>query len=88
MNVAVTVEDSPSEGILLQGGDALGLYQGTPIHERGMGYNLVLPDKITVYRLPLISACHTQRELREEVRLTVFHEVGHYYGLDDDEIPF
>ena len=88
VNVAVTVEDVPSSELLMPGDDPLGLYQGTPIQERGTGYTMVLPDKITVYRLPLLSTCHTQRELRDEVRLTVLHEVGHYFGLDDDEIPF
>lgn len=88
VNVAVTVDDLPTRGTLSPGPDPLGLYQGTPIQERGTGYTMVLPDKISIYRLPLLSACHTQRELREEVRLTVFHEIGHYFGLDDHELPF
>ncbi len=85
-NVAVTVEDRPSdEGPY---GGSLGLYQGTPIGERGSSYTLVMPDKITIYRLPLLAACHTLRELEEEVQLTVLHEVGHYFGLGEHEIPF
>ena len=62
--------------------------EGTPIGLRGTDYSLALPDKITVYRRPLLAACHTQRELRDEVRLTVLHEIGHYFGIDDAELPF
>lgn len=86
-NVAVTVEDHPSEEVRREGG-ALGLYQGTPVGERGTGYTMVLPDKITIYRTPLLAACHSQQELRDEVRLTVLHEIGHYFGIDDSELPF
>ncbi len=86
-NVAVTVEEQPSRMIRLEGG-ALGLYEGTPIGLRGTDYTMALPDKITVYRRPLLAACHTQRELRDEVRLTVLHEIGHYFGIDDSELPF
>ena len=86
-NIAITVEDYPSFDDA--GGEGpLGLYQGTPIGERGTGYTMVLPDKITVYRLPLLAVCDTQRELRHEVRLTVLHEIGHYFGMGDDELPF
>ena len=85
--MAVTVDEVPSRTIRLEGG-ALGLYEGTPIGLRGTDYSLALPDKITVYRRPLLAACHTQRELRDEVRLTVLHEIGHYFGIDDAELPF
>ncbi len=86
-NVAVTVEDDPSAAVRREGG-ALGLYEGTPIGERGTNYTFAMPDKITVYRRPLLATCGTQRELREEVRLTVLHEIGHYFGIDDAELPF
>ena len=86
-NVAVTVEDAPGPELALRG-PSLGLYQGTPIGERGSAYTLVMPDKITVYRLPLLAACHSLRELEAEVQLTILHEVGHYFGLDEHEIPF
>jgi predicted Zn-dependent protease with MMP-like domain len=49
---------------------------------------MVLPDKISIYRLPLLRACQSQRELREEVRLTVLHEIGHHFGISDEELPF
>jgi predicted Zn-dependent protease with MMP-like domain len=86
-NVAVTVDDLPPRLVRLEGG-ALGLYEGTPIGHRGTDYTMALPDKISVYRLPLLAACNSQRELREEVRLTVLHEVGHYFGIDDADLPF
>ncbi|MBM2809422.1 MAG: hypothetical protein HW416_181 [Chloroflexi bacterium] len=83
-NVAVTVADLPNQDT----GPALGLYEGTPVGERGSGYSLTLPDKISIYRLPLLAMCGSQSELKSEVQLTVLHEVGHYFGMDDDEIPF
>lgn len=86
-NVAVTVDDYPSAEVLREGG-ALGLYQGTPIGERGTGYSMVLPDKITIFRRPLLHACHSQEELRDEVHLTVLHEIAHFFGMDDPDIPF
>ena len=86
-NVAVTVDDFPSAEVRAEGG-ALGLYQGTPLGERGTGYSMVLPDKITVFRRPLLRACHSQEELRDEIRLTVLHEIGHFFGMDDHELPF
>jgi predicted Zn-dependent protease with MMP-like domain len=86
-NVAVTVDDIPPRGVRLEGG-ALGLYEGTPLAQRGSDYSMVLPDKISIYRLPLLQACHSQRELRDEVRLTVLHEIGHHFGISDAELPF
>ena len=81
-NVAVTIEDRPG------GDNPLGLYEGTPLGERGTGYTIVLPDKISIYRLPLLANCRSQRELRTEIELTVLHEIGHHFGLDDADIPF
>jgi predicted Zn-dependent protease with MMP-like domain len=83
----VVVEDDPPEEIMAEGG-ALGLYQGTPIGERGTMYGMLLPDKITIYRRPLLEACHSQGELKDEIRLTVLHEVGHFFGIEDHELPF
>jgi predicted Zn-dependent protease with MMP-like domain len=86
-NVAVTIEDGPPDS---DGGISgpLGFYQGTPVGERGTGYSMVLPDKITIYRKPLLVACHSQQELHDEVKLTVLHEIGHYFGIEDHELPF
>ena len=93
-NVAVTVEDRPSVEDLLSVGlnpktdTLLGLYQGVPLPERGPStYGLDLPDRIVVYRRPLLEACFSRRELLDEIRDTVIHELGHYFGLPEDELP-
>jgi len=93
-NVAVVVEDEPTEDDLFDAGldpdeDTLfGLYQGVALPERGGGsYGGTLPDRIVIYRLPLLEACSSRRELIREIRDTVVHEVGHYFGLDEDQLP-
>ena len=76
-NVAVTVEhDHGPPGLL-------GLYEGIPLTSRTTGYAGVLPDRITIYRLAICAVCQTEREVVEEVRRTVVHEVGHHFGVDD-----
>jgi predicted Zn-dependent protease with MMP-like domain len=70
----------------LRPGDWLfGLYEGTPLPERGLELPL-LPDRITVFMRPLLEACGSERELREEIRRTVLHELAHYFGLDEDRL--
>jgi predicted Zn-dependent protease with MMP-like domain len=91
-NVAVVVEDWPPASDDVGGEsddevDLLGLYHGVPIGERGSGYHLALPDRITVYRQPILAACRNEAEVRAEIRLTLVHEIGHYFGLGDDELP-
>lgn len=92
-NVVVAVEDEPEVELLEDMGldpeiDTLfGLYQGVALPERGWDYGNVLPDRIVVYRLPLLEACGSRRELLREIRLTVVHEVGHYFGLDEEDLP-
>jgi predicted Zn-dependent protease with MMP-like domain len=87
-NLAVVVEEwPPDDGDDGDGGDLLGLYQGIPYGERESGYNMVLPDRITIYRQTILAACRSEAEAREEIRLTVLHEIGHYFGLGDDELP-
>jgi len=66
--------------------DLLGLYQGIPIDQRGFYYGNVLPDKITLFQLPIESVCRTKEEIAEKVREVVIHEVGHYFGLDEDRL--
>jgi predicted Zn-dependent protease with MMP-like domain len=81
-NVAVTVEDEPPPGQPL-----LGLYEGVPWGKRGPHYAGALPDKITIYRLPLerISGGDPER-LRAEVRRVVFHEIAHHFGISDQRL--
>ena len=92
-NVAVTVEDEPTKEDLLSVGldpeydSLLGLYQGVPLPEREPSNYMSLPDRIFVYRLPLLEACSSRRELLREIRDTVVHELGHYFGLPEEELP-
>jgi predicted Zn-dependent protease with MMP-like domain len=79
-NVAVVVEDENPEDP-----DLFGLYHGVPLPERGDEAGM-LPDKISIYRVPLEECFPDPVELREEIRITVLHELGHYFGLDEDRI--
>jgi predicted Zn-dependent protease with MMP-like domain len=63
-----------------------GLYHGIPLTHRGEYYNLVPPDKISIYQGPIEDACETDDDVREQVRKTVLHELGHYFGIDDDRL--
>jgi predicted Zn-dependent protease with MMP-like domain len=94
-NVAVVIEDLPNEEQLKEQGiedpyELLGLYEGIPATERGESYGvggLPLPDKITVFKLStLAEAGEDARRIREVVRDTVWHEIGHYFGWDDDAL--
>lgn len=81
-NVAVTVEDEPPPGQNL-----LGLYEGVPWGKRGPYYAGALPDKITIYRLPLERIARGDPErLRFAVRRTVFHEIAHHFGISDQRL--
>jgi predicted Zn-dependent protease with MMP-like domain len=81
-NCVVLVEDDVAPG-----SDAvLGLYEGTPLTERGSWYGGVLPDRITIYRLPILRICDTYDDVVEEVLITVVHEVAHHFGIDDDAL--
>jgi len=90
-NVAVVVEDEPDDDVLCDLGldprrDSLyGLYQGTPIGERADLHD-GLPDRIVIYYLPLSEDFADEHHLRREIRRTVIHEVGHFFGLGDDRL--
>jgi predicted Zn-dependent protease with MMP-like domain len=79
-NVAVVVEDENPEDP-----DLLGLYHGVPLPERGDTAGM-LPDKISIYRVPLEESFPDPDELREEIRVTVLHELAHYFGMDEERI--
>ena len=68
------------------GADLLGLYEGVPLGERSHHDGSVLPDKITVFRGPLIRSCRSRREIRKAVRDTVLHEFAHYFGISDEHM--
>lgn len=80
-NVAVFVEEGRAASGLL------GLYQGIPLTKRDRGYEgMVLPDRITIYRGAILARCATEEEVVRQVRVTVIHEVGHHFGIDDDRL--
>ncbi len=81
-NVVLVVEAEPPPG---QEG-LLGLYEGIPLTQRDHWYAGVLPDRITIFRGPILRRCRTLEEVVEEVRVTVVHEVAHHFGIDDDEL--
>jgi predicted Zn-dependent protease with MMP-like domain len=91
-NVEIVIEDEPEPELLRSMGmdprrqTLFGLYQGVPLHLRGDSYGGVLPDKITIFYRPLLQACRTPGRVREQVRKTVIHEVGHFFGLSDKAI--
>lgn len=76
-NVAVTVEHGAGPPGLL------GLYEGIPLTSRTSQYAGVLPDRITIYQQAICAICHTEEEVADQVRRTVIHEIGHYFGIDD-----
>lgn len=81
-NLVFVTEDRPADGSL----DLLGLYEGIALTDRdhyGFGE---LPDRIVLYREPLLAVAETLDELRDEVHVTLVHEIAHYYGIDDDEL--
>ena len=81
-NVAVFIEDESPEGEP----ELLGLYEGIPLTERDNWYSGVLPDSITIFRLPILRICRTPEEVVEQVRITVVHEIAHHFGIDDDRL--
>ena len=89
-NVALLVEDLPSQEQrvkleLRNDQTLLGLYEGVPLSQR-QGMQKVLPDKITLFKIPLEHTASSEEELAEQIRHTIWHEVAHYYGLDHKAI--
>jgi predicted Zn-dependent protease with MMP-like domain len=82
-NVVVLVEEEPPEG---EPDDLLGLYDGVALTERDSSMLAGLPDRIFVFRGPLLDMCDSEEELVEEVRITVVHEVAHHFGISDDRL--
>ena len=75
------IEDEPPEDMP----DTLGLYEGVPHIERTLD-DTIIPDRITLFKGPIERACRTEDEIESEVRLTVLHEVGHFFGLEEEEL--
>ena len=91
-NVAIAVEDWPDRDTLRAAGvrrpgDLLGFYHGVPLTKRTQGYNLVVPDKISIYRSPILIHCRrTGEDVRSTVQHVLRHEVAHFFGIDDDRL--
>ena len=89
-NISIEVEDSPSRetlaGMGIKHGTLLGLYQGVPLTEREWNYGNVLPDRIVIYQRPIEQSAHSLEEIEEIVLDTVVHEIGHYFGFDDETL--
>lgn len=90
-NVAVVVEDWPDAATLeemrIEPPDTLyGLYRGVDLPRRGSSYANTLPDTITIYQQPIEHDCADESEMAELVREVVVHEIGHYFGLDDERM--
>ena len=79
-NVAVVVEDQGASPNLL------GLYHGVPLTQRTSSYAGFLPDRITIYRLPIIRRCRDLEQVVEAVRHTVIHEIAHHFGISDERL--
>jgi predicted Zn-dependent protease with MMP-like domain len=90
-NLALVVEDEPSDDLLeemeIEPPDSLyGLYQGTPLPERSWAFGNALPDRITLYQRPIEEDCEDDDEVRAVIGETLIHEVGHYFGMSEEEI--
>ncbi len=81
-NLVFVTEDRPADGSL----DLLGLYEGVALTERDRYGFGELPDRIVLYREPLLAIAETLDELRDEIHVTLVHEIAHYYGIDDDQL--
>jgi predicted Zn-dependent protease with MMP-like domain len=79
-NIEIAIEDEHPEDP-----DLFGLYEGVPLPDRE-DWNAQLPDRIRIFRRPLVESFPDPRELEEEIRITVLHELGHYFGLDEDRL--
>ena len=87
-NISVEVEDVPPQDVLddmgIEHGTLFGLYQGVPLTEREWNYGNMLPDRIVIYQRPIEAAARSLTEIEEIVLETVIHEIGHYFGFDDE----
>ena len=90
-NVAIVVEEWPDDETLDMADvdnpeDLLGFYYGIPLTERTSVYGMVLPDKISLFRQPILLTCSTDEEVRSAIARTLHHEIAHYFGIDDDRL--
>lgn len=81
-NVAIVIEDEPPA----DDPHLLGLYEGVPLTERDSWYIAAMPDRIRIFRMPILRMCQSQAEVVREVHITVVHEIAHHFGIDDDRL--
>lgn len=89
--LAIDVEEAPDDETLEDMGiddpyELLGLYRGTPLTERSVEWTVRMPDSIVIYQRNVERICRTRREIVEQIRKTILHEVGHHFGMDEDEL--
>ncbi len=90
-NIEVIVEETPSREILsqfkLEGrGTLFGLYQGVPLTRRSVFQPFSMPDRITIFRVPILQVCRTRQQIIEQVKRTVIHEIAHHFGISDQRL--
>lgn len=90
-NVAIVMANEPTAAQLgkqgvRRGQLLLGLYEGVPLTQRGAGYQFVLPDKITLFKRPLVAISQNDEELFENITRTLWHEIAHHYGMNHADI--
>lgn len=90
-NVAIVMADDPDDAqrqkMKLDGHHLLlGLYEGVPLTQRGNGWSGMLPDKITLFKNQIISSVRDEKDIFEQVKRTLWHEMAHYYGLDHEQM--
>lgn len=92
-NVGIVVEDYPSEDVinsmnLRSRYDLLGLYKGIPLPKRGTWYGMTpsMPDRISIYQKNIERVCRTEQEIKNKIHEVVIHEIGHYFGMTEDEL--
>ncbi len=92
-NVAVMVAEEPDPEDLVELGlepdeELFGLYQGIPLDDRGTFYQGAMPDRVFLYRGPILRHCESRRQVIREIRDTLVHELGHHFGLDEEDMPY
>jgi predicted Zn-dependent protease with MMP-like domain len=90
-DVPVVAEEEPSVDDLESTGTSsgetiMGMYHGTPLTERPAGYGMTIPEKITLYRIPIQDGCETRRDIISEIQQTLVHELAHHYGLSEERL--
>lgn len=90
-NVAIVVEELADDDVLDQADvddpmDLYGFYIGVPLTARGSSYGLIAPDKISIYRRPIVAVCANDTAIKQMIRKTLRHELAHYFGIDDDRL--